>query len=541
MRPLLALSITLSLAVAAAAQLPPGSHTAAPDEHMIEWPAGLGTGTLRKAVGLFWDNVDQLAAVGLRGTTTGLAMAPAITPSISLLDPGAQVVDVVTLTRAGLPGLQNRDALLMTALGYDLLFAATDASGAMHVVPVAHPGWLRASQLTALADATGIDVVARSMAGNVVLRTRYDYATAAFTPMGSLPFGQQVRDLCLVDYDGDSINDVAVLTDSALGIYSVGGALLHSVALAHSGGAVDLAPDLVERDQLALLRRNAGDDGWEVVHIGNGTSEPGVAVSIDGDFSLVGMTSGDLDGDGDFDLAVQDAGTSVRIVENTGASPHFTAGPLLTIGNVGGVQSPAGARDYDYDGAADLLVPLAGGDGKSYLVLDKGLAAVIDAQAPVFGDIFGDPSFYEQNGTFVLWLVIPDYLTAFDKIAITAYTAPEGGDAAYVRDLIADNRSAPGQLAVDIPEIPEGSIEHPNILYLKVQFYDSTEAAPPQKPIFLTGGTVKNDAGYYSMTYLEHPSRKLPGATTKKIKQNSNPGRIWIGGYVAQSFLPPIE
>lgn len=530
-----------------------------PTERIIEWPSTLGTGDIRKLDGVFWHSVNELSAVGVRGTVPGKATAPAITPHVGSFNVTDPVYDMVTLRGAGYGGAQKRDAVLSSVFGgEELRISYVDQNDTEVVLELDHPGWRRASAMTTSNDLNGIDIVARSGNLKSVLRTRYDFQSGVFTQVPDVPVAETILDLCCVDFDADGQVDVAVLTGTKLSIYNTAGGLLEEHMLHHPGGAVEPAPQASMRGAIALLQRNDTDSGWELLHITDDAVESAVAVTINGaDFSLLHMCSGDADGDLAYDLAIQAVGmTSILMRNDTSGNGHYSLGgaTLIEAGDPSGTQGPGSMRDYDYDGNADLLVPILV-NGTRSLVLRTGLASSLTANPWVFQDLFRI-SFFENERSepappapeVRLVLEIPDSLTAgsYDKVTATFYTASESGVSAGSEWA----QEVPGsQVAYDVPAvagplvlvspIPTAAIEHPALLFIKVQFTQIGNTRT--KPTFLAGATINNDPpamGDNPATSAYLTLNLLPMATPFPMRRSLASGRQQIGVIGAQKSLP---
>lgn len=550
-RPLFSL-VALSLVCSLPAQLPPGSTTAKGGEEMIEWPAGIGGGTLRKAVGMFWGNVDHMSAVALNGSVAGRAQAPAITPSVTTFDVGGlPVFDCVPLPGAGLArvaGEKKRDALLLSVMGGDELRVAYMANGLPVIAPLAHAGWQRASAMAARVDGNAIDIAARSVSLTRLLRTRCDSLLGTFTQLPDIVLAEPIRDLCLVDFNEDQLHDVAVLTDSQLQIYDINGTPLLSppLALAQPGGAIEPLPEPSLRGGMALLRRDGPlpTSGWELLRIGGGGYETPVPVSVVvPDFTLVAMTSGDLTGDGYHDVVIQDGGNKLRVVPNEAAGgPRFVAqsGLEVTVGNLGGVQSPASVRDYNYDGVADVLVPLMA-NNTNYLVLETGMLSRIHTTALTYDEGIFLKSYHEVDGSFTLRLdLAASSMQSFPSVTINYYSGQENAQlgnsvmATLVASAVYDVAAVDGEFPI---QIPSELIDRPNLLFLTVQLHGQSEDL--QKPTFLAGAMINSVTPNNAVSIFLN-AHALPGLATPQIQRtiSGEVGRKAIGVISAQKSLP---
>lgn len=541
MQKLFAPSLGLAVAGLLPAQLPPGTPTAEPFGHVLNWPATIGAGSaFGRVVGAHLDSTELLSAAVQKGGSVAQAAGPAFFEAIEQLAIGGPVVDVVTLPRAG---VADRDALLLTTTGpSDLLVAWFDAQGALQVLPVSQPGWAQATLLCAVPDTLGIDVVGRAAGSNAVLRTRYDFATGSFTAGVTVQAASTPRDLALLDFDDDGHNDVAVLGNTHLQVFDRWSGLLLSVPLSHQGGAIEVVADPVERDALALLYRRPDNLGWLLQHITNQSQETPVPIAIDGaDFTLVGMASGDVNADGDMDLVIQKTGRKILLVPNSGSGPqHFGAGmTTLELTNVAGNQGAASVRDYDRDGAADILAPLTGPGGASYLVLRVGLPSSINSEAPTYSDIFYDVSLFDAP-VLNLRLVLDSSFATFNQIRLVGWSGPHDGEVNpnaafhYVYSYSYPSLG-PAFYQLTVPNCG-ANIQHPNLLYLLLEFSDAGNPNPDHMVTYILGATSRESAGENPPGMATLEANASPGATKKKLQKSG--GRVFIGGSIQQEDIP---
>jgi hypothetical protein len=517
---------------------------------MIPWPAAIGSGPLRKVEGLFFDNVEHPAAIGLRGTTGGIAIAPGVTPYVGPIDLGAPIFDLVRLQSAGWGLPQSRDALLVSGFALDeLRYVETLEDGTVDVQSFAHTGWRRASMMHAVTDATGIEIAARSSNGLKLLRTRYDFGMETFVQLPPLPLGSAIRDLSLIDYDGNGTMEVAVLNDTHLKVYAVGGTELLSRVLNHPGGAVETLHENGMPDALALLRRNGNDDGWQLSYIQYTKADEVQPLRINGsDFDFTSMVSGDMDGDGDSDVAVQDALVRLTVVHNntTGGDHLPTNDPLeIIVGHLAGTQGPASVRDYDYDGAADLLVPVESTAGDSYLVKVTSLKPAAIAQ----GALAASPSIFlkvlhEKNpDQLKLSLFTGHLVNDYNNVTVTTYISSESAlefgyadQADQVTFAVTSDHQSSQTL---ILSIAGQDIDYDKILFLKIQF--SSDSNHAIKPTFLAAMTIDDDhtsttGNALTGTYI--PENLAPGASLIDASRTIGHGRVRIGAFGKQKSLP---
>lgn len=310
----------------------------------------------------------------------------------------------------------------------------------------------------ALADLDGdgrLDAVTANNGSDDVTILLND-GSGALAAAGTLAAGAGPTDVAPADFDGDGAIDLAVVngSDSNVGIYlgagdgSFGeattvevGLFPESIVAADFNG--DGAADFATADLF-------GDT--VTVRLGNGDGTFAEAITVDVSPGPNGMAAGDFDGDGVTDLAVtlDDAFPGeVAILLGDGSGNFAVQSPTLVVGD-----SPLSVAvgDLDGDGEEDLAVPNWGEDTVSVFfgegdgsfqegpVLDAGLVpedvAIADLDGDGIADIVTLDGFGSETADGLL-IVLPGVGDGtFD--AIVSFDLGAGPSAVEVGDLDGD-------------------------------------------------------------------------------------------------------
>jgi hypothetical protein len=195
-------------------------------------------------------------------------------------------------------------------------------------------------------------VTANGASISVIRRTAMDFTVTTIP----LPAGTTATGVAIGRLDGDARADIAVLAGAKLIVESQaadGSFTPTTIALAASASQIVVADlDLDGRDDIAvveptklelLLQKPAG--GFDVQPV----ALPGNAATA--------VAAGDLDGDGDRDLAVADAaGSAVFVLTKSG--PGYTATAQF---GTGASPNAIAIGDFDNDGTADIATSDAAG------------------------------------------------------------------------------------------------------------------------------------------------------------------------------------
>lgn len=178
-----------------------------------------------------------------------------------------------------------------------------------------------------------------------------------------------IRDLCVFEFDGGGQIEVAVATDSALWVYDSTGELRQSFPV---GDAVSVAIGRVRlklsaRDGVAWLVTRTQGVQQLIVLSPTGITPPEHLAYIP---LVVDMETGDIDGDGDWDIVLShttDHNAMVLMNQSDGWTTSFDkdtpAGLRVVKFGPKGLTSPSNETrpslgDVDGDGDSDLLLPI---------------------------------------------------------------------------------------------------------------------------------------------------------------------------------------
>jgi len=203
-------------------------------------------------------------------------------------------------------------------------------------------------------------------------------ASAAAPPPTSVRVGRMPLDLAIADLDHDGHLDLVTADGRGRQL---------SVRLWRRGSyraaravRVAMEPHIVvaadfDRDGRVDLAATGHDDPGVHVFFGDGSgrfrraSGAPFAAHAGTHAHNHGLVAGDLDGDGDIDLATcnQDLGSvSVLLGDGRGRVAHAAGSPLA----VGRQPYPLAIADLDQSGSLDLVVPLVGGDAVAVFLND---------------------------------------------------------------------------------------------------------------------------------------------------------------------------
>jgi hypothetical protein len=195
--------------------------------------------------------------------------------------------------------------------------------------------------------------------------------------LSPVPVGNQPQSVSLGDLDGDGDLDLAVTTagDRVRLFFNDGSAdfsedFLKSPLDGFFSPQSIIAGDLDNDGDLDLAVGNSGATNVNIlINDGTGTFPQPLPPPVPVGNNPQTLIAGDLDGDGDLDLAVTTAGSVVRLLFNDG-SGDFTEDPLKSpiLGLVFPTSIVVG--DWDGDGDLDLAVGNSGATNVSILIND---------------------------------------------------------------------------------------------------------------------------------------------------------------------------
>ncbi|MGD1916143.1 MAG: FG-GAP-like repeat-containing protein [Phycisphaerales bacterium] len=195
---------------------------------------------------------------------------------------------------------------------------------------------------------------------------------ATFAPEVSYAVGQLPESIALGDLDGDGDDDLAVVNlidDTVTVLVNGGDATFPTSTLLNVGdqpNAVALGDMDGDGDHDLVVANFSDDDVSVLLNNGDATFAPGVRYAVGR--LPVAVALGDLDGDGDHDLVVAKTGSlgganDLSVLLNDGAGAF---GPEVRY-TAGDSPSSLALGDLDGDGDHDLAVANASGDDLSVL------------------------------------------------------------------------------------------------------------------------------------------------------------------------------
>ena len=294
----------------------------------------------------------------------------------------------------------------------------------------------------------------------------------------SFEIGAQTDDIAIGDVDGDGIPDLVFAVRSLRGRLAV----LHGRG---TGGFEEPIELRLGREARGVLARDLDGDG-DLDLVGLNHREPEIEILINdgtGNFTrapsvLVGgsavgipypqaIAAEDLDGDGDFDLAVVCTGESrVHFIRNRGDGTFDPAEgwrPVRVDGEVGGMSDIA-IGDIDLDGRPDAMVPLILLGDVSHVGVftnrdePEGLRFDRDAAAPstgtagyaftaTLGDLDGDGDLEAVVGQ-----AIPGPLTVLDNRTVPVSAGGDGGITFEPPQIVANDNFFRSVITVDVDD-----------------------------------------------------------------------------------------
>lgn len=284
------------------------------------------------------------------------------------------------------------------------------------------------------------------------------------TPAAVFQFGltESIEEVDAIDWDGDGIDEIAVLTTTSVGVHGTDGSTLYSAPLppGHTT-TIEVMRGTASQPQDCLVwaSKSFSTSPWEISIASPATTsnQGGLVLAYNGQeakaIEVVGLRAGDADADGDLDLLIsQRTFQSAIVLENIGLSgPVFgyTTDPqsYRHYEYVSDIDAPwvgasplAEFADIDVDDRADVICPYEvlesivivrgdeadsptgggnqgfnGGDGKIGLLYDE--AYGVDAND-------------NWEGPYRLYLEIPDEvpLESFDHIQVQVWEQLAGNE-----------------------------------------------------------------------------------------------------------------
>ncbi|MEW6742031.1 MAG: VCBS repeat-containing protein [Planctomycetota bacterium] len=349
-------------------------------------------------------------------------------------------------------------------------------------------------------QATRFDLVGVASDGQSVIVLLADDGSGEF----AFDAGVDIRSLEVLDFDGDGLDEVALLTDAGVEVRELDGSLLGSASGYGPGEARDLITTLrrvgADRDSLVwILRGEVDPEQWMYVADSTGYEGPLYL----GTLNVTAVAAGDFDEDGDEDLLVtHQAGQDPLMLMNREEDPlpggatfsmapeHLMLFPTESEAPVSHNTFQASFADFDSDGDPDVAYAV---HDEEKLVLFRGLR--VDHEALL--DTLTSPTWDPEAGELTFRIDQPwPYGLPTVGVEIVLFDQPQFGediDPVYVeRQLLRTGTP----LGVTLT-LPEDTTDFATIYYLLVRnvtFEGGTIAAAG--PPFI--------AGYASPPQLHH-------------------------------------
>ena len=177
--------------------------------------------------------------------------------------------------------------------------------------------------------------------------------------------------VALGDFNDDEFHDIVVGNDGANLVYANDGSGVFSTptTLNITGKTTGLAVEDLDGDgNLDIVEVNDGVSGY--VHFGNGAGGFAAPLAVPA-LAAIKVAAGDLDSDGDVDLAVSEAG-GTQVLFNDGAGSFLST---VTISNLSGTSIALG--DLDGDGDVDIVEGIS--DEPDRVWFNEGSGTFIDS------------------------------------------------------------------------------------------------------------------------------------------------------------------
>lgn len=284
------------------------------------------------------------------------------------------------------------------------------------------------------------------------------------TALPEIGFGGTGIDATLVDWDGDGELEIAFLTPVGLGILERDGAVIASFAQPVTGGQVVVLREAwSSAERVALL--HSPDNGLTQLLTVLGAAGAEASLDLSG-LAVVGMAAGDIDGDGDEDLALSMRSSRELLIQPNLRSASSTGAATFAAGTE--VRLPMGDRtltapenhtlpvlgDLDLDGDVDAFLAM---EDERRVFVHRSQVVVESTQRPVPSEAAYELDASGQFGTFSVDfqapLAPPRGMTHYEVLVWHQHSAFGNVDStAFARQLVPFVPGAPLSLQVVLPE-----------------------------------------------------------------------------------------
>ncbi len=530
----------------------------------IPWPVASGSQIRRIAVGDFLSQ-RRRHVVALDGNRAYALFSPATMTSAFAL-PASWVVNDLAVLNSGLS--DERDLLVGVGAGGLTVASVTDTWG-LDVVAGPAGRWTTATRIKASGSLQSGMIV--GLADNNYTLLVATCAGGAVTTTASLALGRSIVDFELVDWDGDQLDEIAVLGNGGLRVYN---ALLQQQGAAFPGpvaGSAIVTLHASGAERVAWVRPEAGN--YEISVIGAAATEP--TVTITGVTSFGGVAAGDATGDRrpELMIAMPNSGEVMllaHLVQANATSPSFAnlaADKAVLDVSPSGLQPLScvpGLFDVDFDLDADIV---AASGAPTELAVAVGIGHTLRAFAPSLPMIGAPLVFSDDSGTGGIgaethvWVQVnrPQGFENYKWVDVQLWRETEGSSTLPQGPGLGIESISVGHWQFDISAVTglpwigiqvagSSQLDTTSNLWGEVRFFDPVIGVKATSPTTVCGGqrrdppyldpwTFSQEFPYFANTAI------FPAASYSSIKVGpiATAGRTVLGGLILPKKLPPVR